>query len=83
MILAGPRSLGTGAACFVATQAHMIREIKQRLPLAFMDPAGAKPPFWVLVKGEALFKPGTGCHADKVDMDRVTIVDVGMFQANS
>jgi hypothetical protein len=53
VILGGPHSLGTGAACLAATRTQLVREIRERLQ------AGAHPvemdmqnqPFWVLVKG--------------------------------
>ena len=51
-ILAGPHSLGTGAACLAATKSQVIRKIAQQLA-ASIDLGSRDRTFWVLVKGVA------------------------------
>ncbi len=52
VILAGARTLGTGAACLAATRSALIREIREKLPKThqFEDKTHA---FWALIKGTA------------------------------
>ena len=49
MVLAGPSSVGTGAACLAATQSQLIRKIAD----SGIDIADHRRGFWVLVKGKA------------------------------
>jgi len=71
MVLAGPRSLGTGAACLAATRSKLIGEIAQRLA-GKCDLANREITIWVLVKG----KIGLGRH---LDLEGVTVVDAGVY----
>ncbi len=70
-ILAGPHSLGTGAACIAATNTQLIREIAKRLP-GNTDLGNRDATIWVLVKGVAA--------ADRhLYPEGVEIVDVGVY----
>jgi hypothetical protein len=51
-IMAGPHSLGTGAACLVATKTELIRQIRDRLA-GQVDLAAQDRTIWVLLKGTA------------------------------
>ena len=72
MILAGPHSLGTGAACLAATKSPLIRKISDRLggeaQLMARDQA-----LWVLVKG----MPDINAH---LYTEGVSIVNAGFYQ---
>jgi hypothetical protein len=71
MIMAGPHSLGTAAACLAATRVSLIQKIKDALPSAMEDRSKA---LWVLVKGTSNTKD---FHLDE---DGVTIEDVGVYE---
>jgi hypothetical protein len=70
-IMAGPHSLGTGAACLAATKSKLVREISKRLT-GIIDLTTRDRTFWVLVKG----KPGSEDHLDASDVE---IIDVGLY----
>lgn len=72
MIMAGPRSLGTGAACLAATRSPLIARIQARLPKD-VKIADKQQAFWALVKGKMTDKRGL------LDVDGVTIEDAGVF----
>jgi len=72
MIMAGPRSLGTGAACLAATRSPLIARIQERLPEGIKI-ADKQQAFWVLVKGTMTDKRRL------LDVDGVTIEDAGIF----
>lgn len=74
MILAGPHSLGTGAACLAATDSTLISKIADKFaelprPYHLSDKDRA---FWVLVKGA----PSADRH---LRPDQVTIEEVGVY----
>ncbi len=71
-ILAGPHSLGAGAACIAATNTQLIREIGKRLA-GTADLAARDVTIWVLVKGVAA--------ADRhLYPEGVEIVDAGVYE---
>jgi len=72
MILAGTRSLGTGAACLAATRSLLIEDIQEHLPKGFKI-ADKGQAFWVLVKGKLTGKRRL------LDIDGVEIVEAGVF----
>lgn len=71
MILAGPNSLGTGAACLAATRSSKIAEIRRTLPSG-SGLGDKEKAFWALVKGTA---SGDGM----LDESGVDIVKCGWF----
>lgn len=71
MVLAGPNSLGTGAACLAATRSSKISEIRKMLPSG-KELRDKLNPFWVLVKG-------TANHEGMLDETGVEIVKCGWF----
>jgi hypothetical protein len=75
MIMAGPRSLGTGAACLAATRSPLIARIQERLPKGIKI-ADKHQAFWVLVKGSMTDKRRL------LDLDGVTIEEAGIFKAS-
>ncbi len=50
MVIAGPHSLGTAAACYAATTPSIIERIKKELPSGTLADKTSR--FWVLVKGQ-------------------------------
>jgi hypothetical protein len=71
MIMAGPHSLGSAAACLAATRVSLIKKIKSSLPERIL--ADKRSTFWVLVKG-------TSNPLDfHLDEDGVTIEDAGVY----
>jgi len=73
MIMAGPHSLGTGAACLAATRSVLIRQIKAALPHG-ADIADKKLAFWALVRGEA-----SRVHW-LLDLEGVTVLEAGVYE---
>jgi hypothetical protein len=73
MILAGPHSLGTGAACLAATRSPLIRQIKAALPPG-VDIADKTRTFWVLVRGQVSPRDWL------LDMEGVTLVEAGVYE---
>jgi hypothetical protein len=73
MILAGPHSLGTGAACLAATRSPFIQQIKAAMP-GGVDIADKKRTFWVLVRGEVSPRDWL------LDMEGVTVVEAGVYE---
>lgn len=71
MILAGARSVGTGAACLAATRTPLVRQIADRL-LCKAELGEHDKTIWVLVKG-------TTDRDRYIDQDNVTIVDAGVY----
>lgn len=71
-IMAGPHSLGTGAACIAATRSALIRRISELLPGSegIVDKRGT---FWVLVKGVA------SDEDELLDVDGVTVEEAGRY----
>jgi hypothetical protein len=73
MVLAGPHSLGTGAACLAATRSPFIQQIKAALPRG-ADIADKRLTFWVLVRGEV-------SPRDRLlDLEGVTVVEAGVYE---
>lgn len=71
MVMAGAHSLGTGAACLVATRASLIARVKERLGAGIL--ADKEATFWVLVKGNV-------SETDNLlDDAGVEIVDAGVY----
>jgi hypothetical protein len=52
LIMAGPESLGTGAACLAATASSRIELVRDALSKKGIRLADKKARFWVLVRGE-------------------------------
>jgi len=73
-IMAGPHSLGTGAACLAATRTPHIQEIAKLLKdQCDVHLADKQRTFWALVRGEA-------SQADKhLDVEGVRVVEVGVY----
>ncbi len=71
-VMAGPRSVGSGAACLAATRSPLIRKIQDKLPRGF-NIADKREAFWVLVKGTITDK------TELLDVDGVEIVEAGVF----
>ena len=73
LIMAGPHSVGTGAASLAATHPRLIRQIKDqfgRAPKSGINLADRSQAWWVLVKGEL--------DRDKnLVPGRITLVDGG------
>ena len=77
VIMAGPHSLGTGAACIAATRTAKIREIRDKLPteedrIAFADHTRT---VWALVHGKADDDDGM------LSEDNVSILRSGIYSA--
>jgi len=71
LVMAGPHSLGTGAACLAATRSQEIQEIAERLgPKVLADKSRT---FWVLVEGRA------SKHDYHLDIEGVRIVGAGVY----
>lgn len=70
-ILAGPHSMGTGAACLAATRTELIRKIDQRLA-GTVDLTMRDKPIWILVKG-------AGGKDGHIDQEGVEIVNAGTY----
>lgn len=71
MIMAGPHSLGTGAACLAATRSVRIQDIKKQLPRNVLS--DKRKTIWVLVKGRANSRDGL------LDVENVEVVDAGVY----
>ena len=71
LIMAGPHSLGTGAACLAATRSPLIQEIKDALPEGVIE--DKQRTFWVLVRG-------VGGEDGLLDMEGVSIVEAGVYE---
>ena len=70
-IIAGPHSLGSGAAGLAATKSQLVCEISKRLA-GSIDLTTCDRAIWILVKGVA----GADDH---IDISNVTIVDAGVY----
>jgi len=68
LIMAGPHSLGSGAACLAATKSQFIRQIKFKI-----DIADKQKTFWVLVRGELSRKDRL------LDIEGVSIIETGTY----
>ena len=73
LILAGPHSLGTGAACLAATRSSLIRKIQSALPEK-ENLADKSKSIWVLVQGTASEKDYL------LDEDGVRILRAGTYE---
>jgi hypothetical protein len=71
MIMAGAKSLGTGAACFAATRSVFIQRIRSKLPEGVLEDKTSS--FWVLVKG-------TAARDGLLDADGVSIEEAGVYR---
>ena len=71
-IMAGPHSLGTGAACLAATKPHLVSEIGKALT-GNVDLTTRDRALWVLVKAEAT-------PDDHVDESRVSVLAAGVYK---
>lgn len=71
-VLAGPHSLGTGAACLAATTSHLVREISSHLKDK-CDLRACDRTFWVLVRARA-------SHDRHLDPENVHIERVGVYE---
>jgi len=71
-VLAGPHSLGTGAACLAATTSDLVKEISNRLE-AMCDLRACDRAVWVLVRAQA-------SHDRHVDPENVHIERVGVYE---
>jgi len=72
VVMAGARSLGTGAACLAATRPELIQEIRNRLPESDLE--DKTQTFWALVCGRPDAKDG------HVSAETVTVEDAGVIQ---
>lgn len=72
LIMAGPHSLGTGAACLAATRSSLIRKIQAALPHK-TDLADKRKTIWVLVEGRASEKDYM------LDESGITILRAGSY----
>ena len=72
LIMAGPHSLGTGAACLAVTKSPLIQQIKAALPSG-VDIAEKRRTFWVLVQGKARDDDG------HLDVEGVKVVEAGVY----
>lgn len=69
-ILAGPHSIGSGAACLAATTSTLIERIQRELPIPLADKSHT---IWVLVRGE-------GDKSDRhISAEGVTVVQAGVY----
>ena len=73
LIMAGPHSLGTGAACLAATHSSLIRDIQAALPNK-RDLADKSKSIWALVQGRARE------NDYMLDVDGVSIIRAGTFE---
>lgn len=73
MVLAGPHSLGTGAACLAATRSPLIQQIKAALP-AGVDIADKRRTLWVLVRGEISRRDVL------LDLEGVSVLEAGVYE---
>jgi len=73
MVMAGPHSLGTGAACLAATRSPLIQEIKARLAAIDVKLTDRDQAFWVLVSGRLKRQENI------IEMGDVTIEEVGIY----
>jgi len=73
MVLAGPHSLGTGAACLAATRSPLIQQIKAALPVG-VDIADKRRTLWVLVRGEISQRDTL------LDMEGVSVLEAGIYE---
>jgi hypothetical protein len=76
LIMAGAKSLGTGAACLAATRSPLVRQIKialESLTVA-IDLADKHQAFWALVKGQANERDWL------LDVEGVKLIEVGAFR---
>ncbi|MBL8761326.1 MAG: hypothetical protein JNL50_08500 [Phycisphaerae bacterium] len=71
LILAGPRSIGTGAACLAATRSELVSEIAKKLH-GLADLTTRDRAIWALVHG----KTSEDGHLDAAN---VTVQDAGVF----
>lgn len=72
LIMAGPHSMGTGAACLAATKPQLLQDVNQRLS-GKADLTDRQQAFWILVKGQK-------DYSDHLDVSGVQVVDVGTLQ---
>ncbi len=75
VVMAGARSVGTGAACLAATRSVLIRKIQERLPRG-RSIADKRVSFWALVRGTVKDK------FELLDVDDVEIIEAGVFHAS-
>jgi hypothetical protein len=73
MVLAGPHSLGTGAACLAATRSPLIQQIKAALPVG-VGIADKRRTLWVLVRGEISQRDTL------LDMEGVSVLEAGIYE---
>jgi hypothetical protein len=73
MILAGPDSLGSGAACIAATRSQKIEQIRTALGANRDALADKQKAIWVLVKGTADHTNGM------LSESGVEIVEAGVY----
>ena len=73
MVMAGPHSLGTGAACLAATRSPLIQQIRDALPDG-VDLADKDRTIWALVRAEANRKDYL------LDLEGVTVVEAGAYR---
>ena len=71
IVLAGPTTLGTGAACLAATRSVLLSAIQARLGKHFGDKSKT---IWVLVEGEVENTSGV------LQVDRVKVLDAGAYE---
>jgi len=75
MIMAGPHSLGTGAACLAATSSPLIQEIGARLKKEHdVGLADKDKTLWVLVRGEVSRDDW------RLNVEGVSIEEVGVYE---
>jgi len=74
LIAAGPRSIGTGAACLAATRPTLIKKISAMLPAGVLGDKRRK--FWALVQGTIIHK------GRLLEEDGVHIVEAGVYDEN-
>ena len=70
-IMAGPHSLGTGAACLAATKPQLVRKVADKLADK-SDLSSHDRYFWVLVKA-------TASHDYHVDDSSVEVVEASVY----
>ncbi len=72
-VMAGPTSLGTGAACIAATRSEHVLKIREKMiEEKRIEISDRQRPFWVLVRGVA--------NKDRLlDVEGVTIEEVGVY----
>lgn len=76
LLMAGPRALGTAAACVAATNPEHIREIRRLLSERGVNMDNKRTPFWVLVSGKT---DGSGM----VDWSSVQIIEAGPYEPDT